>query len=409
MSKRQIPLSVVAASAILAASVACDRAPRPAVDRSHYVETALSRPQQVEKCGSCHAQAFENWKKGPHANSYKMLRAHDAYIDSSNNFPPSYNAFVEANMEPICASCHTGQNIFETNFDGVDHQAPVNLIAREKFPRSIEQAYTRDLKSEPDTATGVDCLTCHVLGERVVTNADSKVSDDSGLLKSKLFSDNASCFSCHHHQVSTMKELVAAKALDQEKSCVQCHQEYDADGKGTHYLYWRNDPKDKKRPARLQIFESVGLEETAVGGRPSLKVSWTNTGTPHGYSECGEARSVVTALLKNGKTKVLAELLLNRKNFFDAIEKMPPHFKAGQNGDEFVYMHGREPVVAAVDPRQVDRVLLTGWVKPQYWSHEKEFVQVYERRIEITATGARSRRASPMGAADAGAPMSEPN
>lgn len=390
MSNRQA-LFRVAAIVVAASWTSCNRASRSSAHRAHYVEVTLSRPQQVEKCGSCHTQAFENWKKGPHANAYKMLRAHDAYIDSSKNFPPSYNAFVEASMEPICASCHTGKNIFETNFAGVDHQAAVSLVTKGTFPRSSEQAYTRDLQSESDVTTGVDCLTCHVQGERVVTNAHSKASEDSGLIKSKLFSDNLSCFSCHHHQVSTMKELVAAKTLDQEKSCVQCHQEYDASGKGTHYFYWRNDPKGKKRPDRLEIFESVSVE-AVVGRRSSLKVTWTNTGTPHGYSECGEAKSVVTAVLKNGKRRVLAEMLLNRKNFFDGIDKMPPHFKAGRNGDEFVYRSGREPVVVAIDPRQIDHVVLTGWVKPQYWSDAKEFLQVYERRIDLKTGSERSAR-----------------
>lgn len=348
---------------------------------THYVDTTLNRTQQIEKCASCHSSIFENWKIGPHANAYSLLMAHDKLIDTSRSFPQNYNAFVEANMETICSTCHTGQNIYETNFKGINHYAFVDSITKNKFPAAFEQAYGRITKPEKDLQTGVDCITCHVQGQQVVTNESSKASDTLGLIKSKLFSNNMSCYSCHHHQVNSMKELVQNKQLSNEISCVNCHQEYTPEGKGTHYFYWRNDAPHKKRPTHLDIFNSLTIQHIKKSEILDLQVSWTNTMMPHGFSECGEAKCKVIAIYNNGKQETLTEIYLNRKNFFDAIDKMPEHFRIGKNGDEFNYNMPITRKVSLKGSKLPQLIRLIGYVKPQYWSSEKEFLKVFEKEL----------------------------
>src|SRR5947209_4726229 len=41
----------------------------------------LTRDKQVKKCGTCHKQEYENEMNGPHANAYKNLLAHLAFVN----------------------------------------------------------------------------------------------------------------------------------------------------------------------------------------------------------------------------------------------------------------------------------------------------------------------------------------
>ena len=214
-----------------------------------------------------------------------------------------------------------------------------------------------------------------------MTNADSKSPNSLGLIKSNFFSSNMNCFSCHHHQVTTMNELVEKKVIPSEINCVSCHQEYNDKGKGTHYFYWRNDHISKKRPEHLVIFNCVKIK---VENKKVLKFDWTNTLMPHGYSECGDAKAVIVAVYNNGKQKVILEQIINRKDFFDARPEMPPHFHVGKNGNNFDY---KVPILKSIDLdnfSSVNHFIILGYVKPQYWSNEKEFVEVYKKEVSLT-------------------------
>ncbi len=352
-------------------------------ERKHYIDTTLERLAQIEKCASCHKEAFENWKIGPHANAFIKLEEHDLLVDTSNNFPKEYNSNIESIMKDVCISCHTGQNIYETNFKGVSHNCSFFAINKDSFPNAFKQAISRDISRREQLISGVDCITCHAQNGKVVTNINSEASDTLGLIKSKLFSSNANCFSCHHHQVSTMQDLVKVGKLTNEISCVSCHQEYTGKGNGTHYFYWRNDHKSKNRPSRLNIFECAKIEITNKDGAKNLKFNWTNTLMPHGYSECGEAKCVVKAILKNGSEKIMLKQLLNRKDFFDKIDKMSSHFKVGENGNEFLY---KSPIVKEVLLKNYSSIKyfkIEGYVKPQYWSTNKEFIQVFSKEVKL--------------------------
>jgi hypothetical protein len=353
------------------------------VRSKHYIDTTLQRTEQVEKCATCHKEVYDNWKLDSHGNAFYKLEEHLKLIDTSANFPKVYSTFVKSAMKDICISCHTGQNIYDTNFRGLSHNCVLSPSSNDSFPNAFKQAFSRDINNRNELITGVDCITCHAQNGRVVTNANSKVSTDSGIIKSKLFASNMNCFSCHHHQVYTMQDLVRDQKISREIGCVSCHQEYDEKGKGTHYFYWRNNHSSKKQPKHLIIFECVKLAIVEKNKNKRLQFNWTNTLMPHGYSECGEAKCVIKVVQKNGKNKVVIEQLLNRKNFFDKIDKMPQHFKMGENGNEFIY---NVPIVKEVNLNNyesIDHFVIEGYVKPQYWSSSQEFIKIYKRELKL--------------------------
>ncbi len=349
--------------------------------RSHYVDSTLQRTAQIQLCASCHKDVYENWKMDSHSNAYITLENHAKLIDSSKNFPKEYNKFVKERMESVCLACHTGKNLYETNFAGINHSSLLKLLNKDSFPNAYKQAFSREIKDKNNLTSGVDCITCHVQNNQVVTNANSKASDTLGLIKSHFFSSNMNCYSCHHHQVETMNELVASKKLSAEINCVSCHQEYTPKGKGTHYFYWRNDHASKKRPKHLNIFECVKIE---IQDKQIVKFNWTNTVMPHGYSECGDAKCVVIAVYKNKQEKMILEQLINRKDFFDERKEMPSHFHTGKNGNDFQYM---VPILRQVDLKKyadIDYLKIIGYVKPQYWSTNKEFIEVFTKKVLLT-------------------------
>jgi hypothetical protein len=353
----------------------------PAPHKAHYIDTNATRTAQIENCGSCHKEVYENWKIGPHASSFTLLDFHDRMLDTSKSFPASYNKFVEANMKSICITCHTGKNVFETNFAGINHTGLTASLTKEKMPNVFLQAFGRDLNNKNDVSSGVDCITCHVQNDQVVTHINSTAGDSSGLIKSRFFSDNMNCYSCHHHQVSTMKELADKKEIPSEINCVSCHQEYTGKKKGTHYFFWRNDHASKRRPEHLDIFESAKLNFSKKGHLTLLKFNWTNNLMPHGFSECGEAKCVLIAVYKNKKEKVLSTHYLNRKDFFDK-QNMPQHFRTGKNGNQFEFNKPliEETVIDNFD--LLDHIIVLGYAKPQYWSNEKEFKEVFRKEIK---------------------------
>ena len=353
-----------------------------AENTSHYVDTTLYREAQIQKCASCHEDVYKNWKMGPHANAFLKLEEHDKYVDTSTRFPLEYNKNIESMMESVCISCHTGQNIYETNFKRINHASLFSILSKDSFPNAYHQAFSRDVKKRDELITGVDCITCHVQSKKVVSNFTS-TSKGNGIIKSHLFENNMNCYSCHHHQVSTMQELVKNKKIPSEISCVSCHQEYMENKRGSHYFYWRNDDSTKTRPKHLDIFECVKV--ALIKNEAKLEFTWTNSLMPHGYSECGEAKCIVKAIYKNGKEEIIFEQLLNRKNFFDGINKMPSHFRVGTNGNEFEYNNPIIKEYLLKNKEKIERILIIGYAKPQYWSNDEEFKQVFQKEVNFSS------------------------
>lgn len=346
-----------------------------AAKKTHYLDSTLSREKQVEKCGSCHKEVYNDWLSGPHAYAYTGLLEHKRYVSGSANFPDVYKPFLNKNTDQLCASCHSGDNIFESNFKGIGLQTPMDSVTTANFPEAYKPAHTRPAAT---AGTGVDCITCHVQNQRVLTLNTSKASADSGIYASNLFSNNQACNPCHHHQVQTMNELVKDGQLPAPIGCNDCHLQTNATtGKRRHYYYWRKDPADKVRPGKLVIFEDI---KVTLSGR-RLAFSWKNTRMPHDFSECGDALCIVRLVYKNGKKVKVLEHNLNRRNYFCERGNMPPHFSLGKSGNEFKYGAFNEQEV--IIPRSPDLVAIeiSGYTKPQYWSNEKEYSCVYTKTL----------------------------
>lgn len=380
MKKGQVTVFIIFLTLLGSYSLSTCRSSKKVVIKDHYIDSNDTRIVQVEKCGSCHKDVYENWKMDGHSNAYLSLENFYEHVEVSKHFPEGYSGYLKESNEMICITCHTGQNLFETNFKGVNHKLSPHSIVRDSMPKVFEQALGREVNNRNELLTGVDCLTCHVQGDQVVSNFNSTYGEENGVIKSRFFSSNQNCYSCHHHQVSTMNDLIVKKQIPYEISCINCHQEYDSENKGTHYFYWRNDHDSKKRPDRLNIFDCVNINILKGSNRTEMIFEWTNKIMPHGFSECGEAKCVVIAFYKGGNSKVLVQQYLNRKKFFDQFE-VASHFRIGVSGDQFEF---NKPIVQKVEVfnyQRIDSILVQGWVKPQYWSTEDEFILKHSKKL----------------------------
>lgn len=353
-------------------------------ENGHYVDSTVSRQKQIEKCATCHKSEYDNWKIGPHANAMLMLDKHNNIPEKDSSFPKGYINFVHERVNTVCASCHTGQNSYDVNFKGINHLIEVSKLNKDSFPEFLKQAYTRNNSKGNEIETGVDCMTCHAQGNKVVTNFNSKANKKNGIIKSHLFSNNMNCYSCHHHQVSTMQDLVKEGKLKNEISCVSCHQQYNDDGVGQHYFYWKHNDVTKERPERLDIFSTAKL----IVEKKQLLFSWKNTMMPHGFSECGEALCTVIATYGNDKTDTLYEVKINRKDYFDQQKNYPNHFLIGENGLPFTYSDEIKQSIKIDKKSTLKYITIIGLFKPQYWSSSKEYKIIYEKRYTEDAINA---------------------
>lgn len=350
-------------------------------------EEIVDRQAMILECAGCHQTEYENWKKGPHANAYTSLLEHGSHVDTCPNFSDGYKQFLGNSIGKVCTDCHTGQTLYETVFLGLDKEQDPGNFNTESYPFMHKFAVQRSVNRKSDLTTGVDCLTCHKSGDKVVTNANFSPSGGNqegqcSVQPSAFFSSNENCYTCHHHQVESMQRLVAEGEIIEEQSCSSCHQEYDEHGNGTHYWYWRKDAPDKIRPDSLNAFASITANVIRHEDKHALEVRWINNFIPHDYSECGDALAVVDVQDGNGTSLAKFTKRLNR---LEAMKDLPAeHFGMGTPGSQFIF-GASEPADTTLlnqDPTG-GRILIEGLVKPQYWSTDKELLSVYADTIQL--------------------------
>ena len=343
------------------------------------------RVAEIEKCAKCHQQEYESWLAGPHANAYKNLIKHSERVAASAYFSADYKSFINEKMDAVCLACHTGLNLYESNYLGLESENDSKKFTKEHYPKSFKQIQERDRKNVTNLSTGVDCMTCHSYGKKNVTNLSSTAKGMKGsceLIKSKFFESNQNCFSCHHHQVETMQRLVKEKKLKSEDNCVSCHQQYDENGKGTHYFYWREEAKEIARPERMNVFQSVAAQLISKGAEKYVQVEWPNNFLPHDFSECGELVLNIEVCNPQGKSIGTGQIRINRKNKMQSLPSN--HFREGQAGNEFIFGGKVASTQIKVDPKLASyTVKIVGLVKPQYWSLEEELVEIYRTELKL--------------------------
>lgn len=354
------------------------------------------RSKAVEDCGSCHAQAYENWKAGPHAASFAKLKESQQLIAHSGHFPEAYSNWIEGNIS-ICMSCHASKNIFETRLKGTELQENVHVISQRNFPELNEMAEPRE---SPDTwSTGTDCFTCHYNGERIVTRGDfepQSAGQDMPChpLASPFFTTNTACTSCHGIHVDHLMRFVGnggpkMELASTETNCISCHQEYDAKGKGTHYFFWRHDDPTRhlRKKVKGGIFDALKTRITSKAGASLLQVDWANTLYPHNFSECGEVVVYLEVLDRENTPVFATDVRLNRKAYHDPDlrEQMDGQEPTGSMGYDFA--PDSAPLHLEFELPKADynggRIKLRAIDKGQYWADDAigEEIYVGERKL----------------------------
>ncbi len=343
----------------------------------------LSRTQQVEKCGSCHKDILKNELEGPHANSYKKLMEHIEFINSSRFDQKEYAELVET-AKLNCMRCHAPENLYETIFKNYSTSSDslINLFTHQG------PVFPEWRKDSASLITGVDCMSCHFDGKRVVTGKTFSVSKTDSCpsfcspLASNLFSSNANCAPCHYDAVSGMYHLTDADEKTLSSCSSSCHQEYQ-NNTGTHYYWWLHDPSDKTRPVVLGgIFN--GLVFSLNNTSSVLNARWNNYAIPHTMNECREITALVEVKSSDNTLLASKKIRLNRKDFHDKAalsacfkdKKVP-----GYRGEEFTEIAKSISSSISLPPYTGNelKISISGGHKPQYWFPDSLIEWIYEK------------------------------
>lgn len=386
--KHWIIISVIAITAGILSQ--CSNLGKPPAQIGLYTSkqfNALNREQQIMTCAGCHPSQYENEQLGPHAHSYHALEELDAYQAHPDYHLDFYAAFVGKSRDVQCMGCHSPENLFSA-FYSHHLTAPDSLIAswhKEKpklpIPRTSGQH------------TGVDCLTCHYDGHQVITSGgftpSSGISPEQSCSPkpSAFFSSDYSCYSCHSVSFEGREApsaLATTRPEDREHSCIGCHQQYDANGKGTHYYYWKHNPADRPNPPHLAQFFAPCA---AIRKADSVEVKWMNSLMPHPMSRAPEWFLDIALTDSTGTELDRQRVYINRKEEHDRTVRR--NFGASVLPGAF----GFDPVLG--DTLTVTFLRQKGWLarglwistgaysKSQYWHHDSIGVQQAEHRMEV--------------------------
>lgn len=358
-----------------------DKEKHPVNERNGFKK--LTRQQQNEKCGSCHKEIYENEKNGPHANAYKMLSSHFDFIESPAYDFDGYRHFLEFNKKD-CESCHAAQNLYEDVFKSFDDTSYSHIDFYKPHAMFVS------LRSIEERSTGVDCMTCHYNGQRVVTSADFKPSNTGECptfcrpVASKLFSSNLNCYPCHAEQVGDLEKLGSVSGTS--KTCASCHSETNTAGKYTHYTYWAHNPEDKKLPERLNIFNDIRASRNTKTG--CIEFFWLNNSLPHITSVCTELVAFV-AVKYGGAVVAKDTIRLNRKTQHEReLAQFVPSGFPGIYGKEFKGLNDTIKSKISLRPNaslENYSVSILGIKKEQYWLNDSISSIYFNKTVPINS------------------------
>ncbi len=358
------------------------------VDLDEVTERVLA----VKQCGNCHQREYQNWSDGPHAYAYRGVRKlYEEASDSTKGlFPPAYGKWIHQNLS-ICFQCHVTENLYETNFKGIESVADLAQINDSTFPELHEMGHPR---TDPLTfTTGIDCYTCHYNGERIITGPDFKQDPKKkqmpgycNPLPTAFFTTNSNCVTCHKFAHETLEANLSKGMKFEETNCIKCHMEFDAHGNGTHFEDWRfaDRKRHPSKHAKGGLFESLKFK-VEKGTQSRLTVDWHNAISPHGLTECGEVVLEIVVKDQNGKNVLKEDIRLNRKAQHDE------HLRKQLFGAEppgivgFPFDPSDPPIREIFELKgnniRSGRIYLTALDKAQYWGDDKIGVKIYRKEI----------------------------
>jgi hypothetical protein len=370
--KRTAPLIIVGAIVITVVAVALLIMPKLLGEEANGLPNdfnGLPREQQVLVCAGCHPSQHANELLGPHANAYKMLEAHISDVNAKDYAHRYYTDFVNKVGHVECIRCHATDNLFGNWFETLNETQGMGILNADgnlRFPkvRADSTSYR----------TGVDCLTCHYDGKRVVAGENFRTTVGIDPLSScmpassSLLSSDKSCLPCHASNMADMENIYFPGAENGIR-CMDCHGETDSKGKSTHYTYWRNDPADKPANERLSKFYRPVSADLKDG---TVLVRWRNEALPHRIGECPEMVVKMQVTDGQGRSFGQAELRFNLKELHDGS------MMGAFDGKILPGVHGISPVLGATDTvLKIDltgkwkgvllQLEVTGIGKPQYW------------------------------------------
>lgn len=291
----------------------------------------LSRVNQLAKCATCHQYEFENELKGPHSHAYKMLKSHRDFVNSDHYDCDYYTKQVNKDFEG-CTGCHAPQNLFETALqDSIKKPEELAMLL-------INESHLRPESrlGEASRMTSIDCYNCHFDGKQLISLKHIPSKEDSIAeyqTINVIAKNNITCFLCHADVVKTINPAIAIKRTG-SVLCVNCHQEYDPSGKGTHYYFWNQDAKDKVNAKIFSVLNDFHLKINP--DEKTGAIFWQNTTIPHSLSPGPEMVFKCEVLDKDSGILGTKIIRANKKKQFDA--EMYTHLGnknyRGEYGDE---------------------------------------------------------------------------
>lgn len=238
------------------------------------------RQAAVQRCAQCHADIYAAWKAGPHARAYLNLPEQwkKAFVSALPELERKKLQSSESIRE--CLSCHSpSRNVFDASIlPSWDGQGKVDY---------------KELKVGEDEEVmtgGVDCMTCHADGARVVTRSDYRppagFQAPPGFCDPKpslIFSHISGCISCHENVVKTYAHRFQADPLKRKEpflSCNDCHMEHDSQGRRHHYYFREGDDKKVEKLVR-PLFDRFAIKVRGSSTGRMLDVRWPMDSVPH--------------------------------------------------------------------------------------------------------------------------------
>jgi hypothetical protein len=290
----------------------------------------LPREKQIQKCATCHKQEFENEKNGPHAFSYTSILEHKNFVNSDKYDCDFYTKHVNRSYKD-CLGCHTPQNLYETMLHDSLNQ-PASFVEN-----LLKISHPHPLKRDQNSAsTGIDCMSCHYDGKEMVSLKHIFSADDSIPSKQtleKITLNNLNCYLCHFDAVRTFNPEIAIKRTG-TALCVNCHQEYDAKGVGTHYFYWQHDAEGKHNPKPGKLMDDFHF--TVSNDQKEGIITWQNTIMSHKISPGPEMILFCEVLSKDSAVLGSKTIRINKKKEFDAemYKTLGNKTQLGTEGDD---------------------------------------------------------------------------